>query len=74
MAALSGRMRKDLGEAPKRLSESRPSAGMRADVHHHRTPLNSADLLAGRREVVIDHDGELYRLRHTKNGKLILNK
>lgn len=36
--------------------------------------LNSAQILAGRREVIIEHDGAAYRLRHTKNGKLILTK
>ena len=36
--------------------------------------LDSAQILAGRREVIIEHDGAVYRLRHTKNGKLILTK
>jgi len=36
--------------------------------------IESADLFAGRNEVQIHHDGEVYRLRLTKNGKLILNK
>ena len=36
--------------------------------------LNSAQILAGGREVIIDHEGVVYRLRHTKNGKLILTK
>lgn len=34
----------------------------------------SVDLLAGRREVFIEHDGMLYRLRVTHAGKLILTK
>lgn len=34
----------------------------------------SAELLAGAREVVIEHRGESYRLRHTRNDKLILTK
>lgn len=34
----------------------------------------SSDLLKGRREVLIQHGGETYRLRVTKNGKLILHK
>ena len=34
--------------------------------------INSKDLLAGRREVVIVHNGREYRLRETQNGKLIL--
>ena len=34
--------------------------------------INSKELLAGRREVVIVHNGREYRLRETQNGKLIL--
>ena len=36
--------------------------------------IDSAYLLAGRKEVQIRHGGEVYRLRVTRNGKLILNK
>lgn len=36
--------------------------------------LNSAALLSGAKEVVIDHRGERYRLRCTSKGKLILTK
>ena len=36
--------------------------------------ISSADLFAGAREVLIDHSGETYRLRHTSQGKLILTK
>lgn len=36
--------------------------------------INSDALLQGTREVFIEHRGELYRLRLTKNGKLILHK
>ena len=40
------------------------------------TPLQitSQELLGDRREIEIRHDGESYRLRITKNGKLILHK
>jgi hemin uptake protein HemP len=31
-------------------------------------------LLAGEREVILEHDGQDYRLRITANGKLILTK
>lgn len=31
-------------------------------------------LLRGTRKVLIRHGGEVYRLRHTRNDKLILNK
>jgi len=36
--------------------------------------INSADLLQGAREVLIQHDEKTYRLRVTRNGKLILVK
>ncbi len=36
--------------------------------------IDSATLLAGAREIEIDHHGELYRLRCTSKGKLILTK
>lgn len=36
--------------------------------------INSADILGGDREVVIQHGTEQYRLRLTRAGKLILNK
>lgn len=36
--------------------------------------ISSQDLLAGHREIAIDHGGVLYRLRLTSNGKLILFK
>jgi hemin uptake protein HemP len=34
----------------------------------------SSQLFQNRREVTISHDGSLYRLRITRQGKLILNK
>jgi hemin uptake protein HemP len=36
--------------------------------------VESAALLAGAREIEIEHRGELYRLRCTNKGKLILTK
>ena len=34
--------------------------------------ISSEDLFSGAREIVIEHDGRLYQLRITQNGKLIL--
>ena len=34
----------------------------------------SAELFAAGTVVEIDHEGEIYRLRHTRKGKLILTK
>jgi hemin uptake protein HemP len=36
--------------------------------------VDSERLFSGRQEVAIRHDGQTYRLRITRNGKLILNK
>lgn len=36
--------------------------------------IRSAELLQGEREVLIEHGSEIYRLRLTRNGKLILQK
>lgn len=36
--------------------------------------LDSASLLNGQREVLIRHQGQLYRLQHTRNDRLILTK
>ncbi len=47
-------------------AESAPSVDTRI--------LRSEELLGGRREVIIEHGSEIYRLRLTRNGKLILQK
>ena len=36
--------------------------------------LKVSELLAGEREVILEHDAQDYRLRITANGKLILTK
>lgn len=36
--------------------------------------VRSEEILRGDVEVLIEHHGELYRLRKTRNGKLILQK
>ncbi|MFC5991124.1 hemin uptake protein HemP [Limoniibacter endophyticus] len=36
--------------------------------------IESRSLFAGDREIGIDHRGSIYRLRITRQGKLILNK
>lgn len=36
--------------------------------------VTSSSLFAGGREITIDHGGALYRLKITRQGKLILNK
>lgn len=39
-----------------------------------RVQVESNALLRGERELLIHHGGEVYRLRHTRNDKLILTK
>lgn len=46
----------------------------RAAAQTEQVLLDSAGLLAGQREICIRHGNELYRLRHTRNDKLILTK
>lgn len=41
---------------------------------HVRRRIDSEKLLGGVRELEIEHGGEVYRLRETRNGKLILTK
>lgn len=36
--------------------------------------IRSVEIFAGAREVLIEHEGDEYRLRHTSKGKLILTK
>ena len=36
--------------------------------------IDSSSLLQGEKEILIHHGSEVYRLRLTKNGKLILQK
>jgi hemin uptake protein HemP len=36
--------------------------------------IDSSELLHGCNEIIITHNSELYRLRLTRNGKLILQK
>lgn len=49
------------------VSTDRPSA-------HSGEPIPSQRLLLGRDEIQIVHQGQVYRLRQTRNGKLILTK
>ncbi len=43
-------------------------------VHKATIVVDSRNIMQGRREVQILHGNEVYRLRETSNGKLILNK
>lgn len=54
---------------PRAQGERKPPGGP-AD----RGPIDSAALLRGNNEVAIEHFGQVYRLRVTRTGKLILTK
>jgi len=55
---------------------ARPTARQAAEGGASGGPavLDSAALLQNRAEVLIEHRGETYRLRQTRQGKLILTK
>ena len=42
--------------------------------HAKQAEFDSRELMRGGREVLIRHAGQVYRLRHTRNDKLILVK
>jgi hemin uptake protein HemP len=52
-----------------------PHAPLPAAQDSHAVPvLPSSELLRGQKAVAIDHNGSLYRLQTTRQGKLILTK
>ena len=55
-------------------ADANEPSGSPVDTLADARTLNSAELLSGAKEVVIDHQGERYRLRCTSKGKLILTK
>jgi hemin uptake protein HemP len=57
------------------MSERRPPSAKVPGSEPAPSTISSETLFApGQREVVIEHGGERYRLRVTRNGKLILTK
>jgi len=60
--------------------DSRPGSTATPDGGHDRSgstqarEIDSLRLLQGQRELRIRHGNEYYRLRHTRNDKLILTK
>lgn len=54
--------------------ETRRSAAARTELAVDARQISSTELLAGRREVLIAHEGELCRLRLTRSNELILHK
>uniref|UniRef100_A0A7C2K015 Hemin uptake protein HemP n=1 Tax=Schlesneria paludicola TaxID=360056 RepID=A0A7C2K015_9PLAN len=60
--------------SPNQAAENPAESSSAAPEHPAPRSFDSAELLQGHREVLIQHEGETYRLRLTKTGKLILNK
>lgn len=58
---------------PQGLTLARPLTSRSASSEPE-VELSSGTLLRGQREVVIRHGDQVYRLRHTRNDKLILTK
>ena len=65
----AGHIRQDLQPAPPADTGTQARA-----TRGGQCVLDSDRLLQGEREVLIRHGGECYRLRHTRNDKLILTK
>lgn len=62
---------------PQSHDPSRPAEGRaapRAAIAAPDAEIDSTRLLKGQRELLIRHGSECYRLRHTRNDKLILTK
>ena len=55
--------------ASRAVAVRRPSTGAPPSDH---PVIDSRDLLRGQREILIRHGDREYRLRHTRNDKLIL--
>lgn len=55
-----------------RATDSTPSN--RGDGSQTLSTIDSRDLFGAKSEIGIEHEGALYRLRITRQGKLILNK
>jgi hemin uptake protein HemP len=58
--------------SPKTNTPPKANTGRPPDTNRNERVVESADLLAGKNEVVIHHEGRTYRLRRTRLGKLIL--
>lgn len=59
---------------PDRTPPPQPPQPQDSPASEGAVSISSRQLLQGAREVLIEHEGETYRLRLTRNGKLILHK
>ena len=63
-----------IGDRPANVGDSDTSTAPRPQGDSVPVSLRSDELLRGQREISILHGGDVYRLRITRNGKLILTK
>ena len=66
-------MTNEESEANRMTAQATPSKDGASPSPSRRT-LKSSELLGERNELHIEHNGEVYLLRRTSNGKLILTK
>lgn len=59
---------------PEHLRQAQPSTQETPSAESAVPVFDSVGLLQGGREIMIRHGSECYRLRHTRNDKLILTK
>lgn len=59
---------------PEHQRQAQPSTQETQPAESPVPVFDSAGLLQGGREIMIRHGSECYRLRHTRNDKLILTK
>lgn len=61
-------------QAMHRADKILPDRDDRSVTPQRMTAFSTAELFRDAREIEIEHNGEIYRLRITRQGKLILNK
>ncbi len=59
---------------PAALAADAGTAALAAGTQSQRRKIRSDELFGRQREVLIEHAGEVYSLRQTSKGKLILTK
>ncbi|MET0170608.1 MAG: hemin uptake protein HemP [Aliihoeflea sp.] len=63
-----------MSNAPDAFKDRSKTDWKPTDTYLELRRVKSSDLFAGQTEIGIDHGGSLYRLKITRQGKLILNK
>ena len=59
------------------MNDEKPEADPKSSTNENEDPpkvISTEALFAGTREICLEHEGEIYRLRITRRGKLILQK